>query len=100
MAEFLDTGLGITVLIAAQSLLVVGFVMISLIFLVYADRKVWAAVQMRRGPNVVGPWGLLQTFADAIKFVVKEVVIPAGVDRPVYFLARCLALFWPFWLGP
>ena len=87
MAEFLDTGLGIATLIAAQSLLVVGFVMISLIFLVYADRKVWAAVQLRRGPNVVGPWGLLQTFADAIKFVVKEVVIPAGVDRPVYFLA-------------
>jgi len=91
MAEFLDTGLGITVLIAAQSLLVVGFVMISLIFLVYADRKVWAAVQMRRGPNVVGPWGLLQTFADAIKFVVKEVVISAGVDRPVYFLAPLLS---------
>ncbi|MCH8465191.1 MAG: NADH-quinone oxidoreductase subunit NuoH [Roseinatronobacter sp.] len=91
MTEFLQTGLGITVLIAAQSLLVVGFVMISLIFLVYADRKVWAAVQMRRGPNVVGPWGLLQTFADAIKFVVKEVVIPAGVDRPVYFLAPLLS---------
>ncbi len=91
MNEFLNTGLGITVLIAAQSLLVVGFVMISLIFLVYADRKVWAAVQMRRGPNVVGPWGLLQTFADAIKFVVKEVVIPAGVDRPVYFLAPLLS---------
>ncbi|MCL1628386.1 NADH-quinone oxidoreductase subunit NuoH [Roseibaca sp. V10] len=87
MAEFLETSLGIATLIAAQSLLVVGFVMISLIFLVYADRKIWAAVQMRRGPNVVGPWGLLQTFADAIKFVVKEVVIPAGVDRPVYFLA-------------
>ena len=87
MAEFLDTGLGMATLIVAQSLLVVGFVMISLIFLVYADRKVWAAVQLRRGPNVVGPWGLLQTFADAIKFVVKEVVIPAGVDRPVYFLA-------------
>lgn len=91
MTEFLQTGLGITMLIAAQSLLVVGFVMISLIFLVYADRKVWAAVQMRRGPNVVGPWGLLQTFADALKFVVKEVVIPAGVDRPVYFLAPFLS---------
>ncbi len=91
MNAFLDTGLGITVLIAAQSLLVVAFVMISLVFLVYADRKVWAAVQMRRGPNVVGPWGLLQTFADAIKFVVKEVVIPAGVDRPVYFLAPLLS---------
>ncbi len=91
MNEFLNTGLGITLLIAAQSLLVVAFVMISLVFLVYADRKVWAAVQMRRGPNVVGPWGLLQTFADAIKFVVKEVVIPAGVDRPVYFLAPLLS---------
>ncbi len=91
MNAFLETGLGITVLIAAQSLLVVAFVMISLVFLVYADRKVWAAVQMRRGPNVVGPWGLLQTFADALKFVVKEVVIPAGVDRPVYFLAPLLS---------
>ncbi|TVR44012.1 MAG: NADH-quinone oxidoreductase subunit NuoH [Rhodobacteraceae bacterium] len=91
MNEFLSTGLGTTLLIMAQSMLVVGFVMISLIFLVYADRKVWAAVQLRRGPNVVGPWGLLQTFADALKFVVKEVVIPAGVDRPVYFLAPLLS---------
>ena len=81
MADFLDTGLGITVLILAQSLLVIAFVMISLLFLVYGDRKVWAAVQMRRGPNVVGPWGLLQSVADALKYVVKEVVIPAGVDR-------------------
>ena len=91
MTEFLDTGLGIALTIVAQSLLVVGFVMISLLFLVYGDRKVWAAVQMRRGPNVVGPWGLLQTVADALKFVVKEVVIPSGVDRPVYFLAPLLS---------
>lgn len=91
MADFLDTGLGITVLILAQSLLVIAFVMISLLFLVYGDRKVWAAVQMRRGPNVVGPWGLLQSVADALKYVVKEVVIPAGVDRPVYFLAPMLS---------
>ncbi|NYS23572.1 NADH-quinone oxidoreductase subunit NuoH [Rhodobacteraceae bacterium 2376] len=91
MADFLDTGLGITLMIVAQSLLVVGFVMISLLFLVYGDRKVWAAVQMRRGPNVVGPFGLLQSVADALKYVVKEVVIPAGVDRPVYFLAPLLS---------
>jgi NADH-quinone oxidoreductase subunit H len=91
MAEFLETGLGITVLIFAQSMLVIAFVMISLLFLVYGDRKVWAAVQMRRGPNVVGPWGLLQSVADALKYVVKEVVIPAGVDRPVYFLAPMLS---------
>ena len=58
MSEFLQTGPGIALLIAGQSLLVVGFVMISLLFLVYGDRKIWAAVQMRRGPNVVGA-GLL-----------------------------------------
>ena len=91
MAEFFQTGAGIAVIIAAQSLLVVAFVMISLIFLVYGDRKIWAAVQLRRGPNVVGPWGLLQTFADALKYVLKEVVIPAGVDRPVFFLAPLMS---------
>jgi NADH-quinone oxidoreductase subunit H len=88
---FFDTTLGTAILIAAQSLLIVGFVMISLLFLVYADRKVWAAVQMRRGPNVVGPWGILQSVADALKYVVKEIVIPAGVDRPVFFLAPMLS---------
>jgi NADH-quinone oxidoreductase subunit H len=91
MAEFFQTGLGITILIVLQSLMVIAFVMISLLFLVYGDRKIWAAVQMRRGPNVVGPWGLLQSVADALKYVVKEVVIPAGVDRPVYFLAPLLS---------
>ena len=91
MDGFFDTTLGTAILIAAQSLLIVGFVMISLLFLVYGDRKVWAAVQMRRGPNVVGPWGILQSVADALKYVVKEIVIPAGVDRPVFFLAPMLS---------
>ena len=72
-------------------LLIVAFVMISLLFLVYGDRKIWAAVQMRRGPNVVGPFGLLQSVADALKYVVKEIVVPAGVDRPVFFLAPMLS---------
>lgn len=75
------------VIMLAHVLLVVGFVMISLLFLVYADRKVWAAVQMRRGPNVVGAFGLLQTVADALKYVVKEIVVPAGADRTVFLLA-------------
>jgi NADH-quinone oxidoreductase subunit H len=88
---FFDSTFGTAILIAAQSLLIVAFVMISLLFLVYADRKVWAAVQMRRGPNVVGPFGLLQSVADALKYVVKEIVIPAGVDRPVFFLAPMLS---------
>ncbi len=87
MAEFLTTPGGIAVLILAQVLAVVGFVMVSLLFLVYGDRKIWAAVQMRRGPNVVGTFGLLQTVADALKYVVKEVVVPAGADKTVFMLA-------------
>jgi NADH-quinone oxidoreductase subunit H len=91
MSDFLQTGTGIALLIVGQSLLVVGFVMISLLFLVYGDRKIWAAVQMRRGPNVVGAFGLLQSVADALKYVVKEIVVPAGADRPVFFLAPMLS---------
>jgi len=87
MAEFLTTPLGIGVIILAQCLAVLGFVMVSLLFLVYGDRKIWAAVQMRKGPNVVGAFGLLQTVADALKYVVKEVVVPAGSDRTVFMLA-------------
>ena len=55
--------------------------LIFIAFVLYADRKVWAAVQLRRGPNVVGPWGLMQSFADLIKFALKEPVIPAGATR-------------------
>jgi NADH-quinone oxidoreductase subunit H len=87
MADFLNTPGGIALIIVVQCLAVVAFVMISLLFLVYGDRKVWAAVQMRRGPNVVGAWGLLQTVADALKYVVKEIVVPAGSDRTVFMLA-------------
>ncbi|ETA53028.2 NADH-quinone oxidoreductase subunit NuoH [Ponticoccus alexandrii] len=87
MDSFFSTPLGTFVIILAQCLAVLGFVMISLLFLVYGDRKIWAAVQMRRGPNVVGTWGLLQSVADALKYVVKEVVIPAGADRTVFILA-------------
>jgi len=74
-------------LIVGQCLLVLVCLLISLAFLLYMDRKVWAAVQLRRGPNVVGPWGLLQSFADFLKFVMKEIVIPAGADRTVFLLA-------------
>jgi len=91
MAEFLSTPLGTLVIIAVQSLALLGFVMISLLFLVYGDRKIWAAVQMRRGPNVVGTFGILQSVADALKYVVKEVVIPAGADRTVFMLAPMIS---------
>lgn len=91
MAEFLATPFGTVLLIALQGLLIIGFVMISLLFLVYGDRKIWAAVQMRKGPNVVGAFGLLQSVADALKYVVKEIVVPAGADRFVFFLAPMLS---------
>jgi len=87
MAEFFSSNLGIFLIIVGQSLMLTAFVMISLLVLVYADRKIWAAVQMRRGPNVVGPWGILQTVADAAKYVFKEIVIPAGADKTVFLLA-------------
>ncbi len=87
MAEFFATPFGTLVIIVAQCLAMLGFVMISLLFLVYGDRKIWAAVQMRRGPNVVGAFGLLQSVADALKYVVKEVVVPAGADKTVFILA-------------
>jgi NADH-quinone oxidoreductase subunit H len=74
-------------LILLQSVVLLSFLLTGIAFLLYGDRKVWAAVQMRRGPNVVGPWGLLQSFADLLKFVFKEVVIPAGANKGVFLLA-------------
>ncbi|MFV0409135.1 MAG: NADH-quinone oxidoreductase subunit NuoH [Paracoccus sp. (in: a-proteobacteria)] len=92
MAEFWASGWGQAIILLAQGLAIIAFVMGSLIFMVYGDRKIWAAVQLRRGPNVVGPWGLLQTFADALKYVVKEIVVPAGSDKFVFFLAPFLSM--------
>ncbi|MBU2961519.1 NADH-quinone oxidoreductase subunit NuoH [Citreicella sp. C3M06] len=87
MANFFATPFGTFVIILAQCVAVLAFVMISLLFLVYGDRKIWAAVQMRRGPNVVGIFGILQSVADALKYVLKEVVIPAGSDKAVFIMA-------------
>jgi len=77
-------------------LLVVIWVLLSLAFLLLADRKIWAGVQMRKGPNVVGPFGLLQSFADFFKFVLKEIVIPAGADKIVFLLAPLISLILGF----
>jgi NADH-quinone oxidoreductase subunit H len=73
--------------ITLQSVALLTALLISVSFLIYFDRKVWAAVQMRRGPNVVGPWGILQSFADLIKFALKEVIIPDGANKGVFVLA-------------
>src|SRR5215210_3942589 len=87
MAEFWSTyGLPFAA-ITGQSLVLLVTLLIVVAFLLYADRKVWAAVQLRRGPNVVGPWGLLQSFADLLKFVFKEPVIPASANRGIFLLA-------------
>src|SRR5436189_3066636 len=75
------------IVMVAQSLLLLVVLLIAIAYILLADRKIWAAVQIRRGPNVVGPWGLLQSFADLLKFVVKEPIIPAGANKGVYLLA-------------
>jgi NADH-quinone oxidoreductase subunit H len=70
-----------------QSLLLLVLLLIAIAYILLADRKIWAAVQIRRGPNVVGPFGLLQSFADLLKFVFKEPVIPSGSNKGVFLLA-------------
>jgi NADH-quinone oxidoreductase subunit H len=87
MAEFWTSyGLPLA-LIVVQSVALLVVLLVIVAFLLYADRKVWAAVQMRRGPNVVGPWGLWQSFADLLKFVFKEPIIPAGANKGIFLLA-------------
>src|SRR6267142_6851855 len=75
------------IVMVAQSLLLLVVLLIAIAYVLYADRKIWAAVQLRRGPNVVGPWGLLQSFADLLKFAVKEPIIPSGANKGVFLLA-------------
>src|SRR6476659_9041732 len=87
MAEFFSTYVSPLIIMIAESVLLLVVLLVVTAFVLYADRKIWAAVQIRRGPNVVGPWGLLQSFADLIKFVVKEPIIPAGANKGVFLLA-------------
>jgi NADH-quinone oxidoreductase subunit H len=87
MAQVWTSYLFPLIIMVAQSLLLLVILLIAIAYVLYADRKIWAAVQMRRGPNVVGPWGLLQSFADLLKFVLKEPVIPAGANKGVFLLA-------------
>ena len=95
MEGYFDSGTGLFLLILGQCLLVTVLVLVALPFLMYADRKVWAADQMRRGPNVVGPWGLMQSFADFLKYIVKEIVVPSGADKTVFFLAPMVSFVLP-----
>jgi NADH-quinone oxidoreductase subunit H len=94
--SFWTTPGGWTLITVAQIVAIMVGVLISLAFLLYADRKIWAGVQLRKGPNVVGPFGLLQSFADFFKFVLKEVVIPAGADKTVFLLAPIISFVLAF----
>ena len=73
--------------ILLQSVVLIVVLLVAIAFILYADRKIWAAVMLRRGPNVVGPWGLLQSFADLLKFVFKDPVIPDGANKAIFLLA-------------
>jgi len=87
MAAFISDYVWPLALMVAESILLLVVLLIAVAYVLLADRKIWAAVQIRRGPNVVGPWGLFQSFADLIKFVLKEPVIPAGANKGVFLLA-------------
>jgi NADH-quinone oxidoreductase subunit H len=85
--DFFWTYLWPLIVMVAQSVMLLVILLVAIAYILLADRKIWAAVQMRRGPNVVGPWGLFQSFADLLKFMVKEPVIPAGANKGVFLLA-------------
>lgn len=87
MLEFFSDYIWPLLLMILQSVVLLVILLIVIAFVLYGERKIWAAVQNRRGPNVVGPWGLLQSFADLIKFALKEPIIPAGANKGVYLLA-------------
>ena len=87
MDEFFWTWLWPLIIIIAQSVLLLVCLLVVIAYLLLADRKIWAAVQLRRGPNVVGAFGLFQSFADLFKFVFKEPVIPDGANKGVFLLA-------------
>ena len=92
MHFFIDTYVIPGLIMVGQSLLLLVALLIFVAYIIYADRKIWAAVQMRRGPNVVGPWGLLQSFADMLKFIFKEPVIPAVSSKVVFLLAPLVSV--------
>ena len=90
MTEFLASPIGILVLTVAQTLALLVPVLIAVAYLTWAERKVLGAMQLRRGPNVVGPFGMGQPFADAIKMLMKETIIPSGASRGLFIMAPIL----------
>ncbi|MHC2353654.1 NADH:ubiquinone oxidoreductase subunit H [Sinorhizobium meliloti] len=92
MDAFFSTYVWPTAIMIGQSLLLLVALLLFIAYVLLADRKIWAAVQLRRGPNVVGPFGLFQSFADLLKFVFKEPVIPAGANKTIFLLAPLVSV--------
>ncbi|MCQ2004582.1 NADH-quinone oxidoreductase subunit NuoH [Rhizobium sp. NRK18] len=92
MDSFVSTYVWPAAIMIGQSLLLLVCLLVFIAYILLADRKIWAAVQLRRGPNVVGPWGLFQSFADLLKFVFKEPIIPAGANKGVFLLAPLVSV--------
>jgi len=90
MEAFLNSSIGILAITVAQTLAVLVPLLIAVAYMTYAERKIMAAMQMRLGPNVVGPFGLLQPFADALKMLMKETIIPSGANRALFIFAPML----------
>ncbi|MBR0653779.1 NADH-quinone oxidoreductase subunit NuoH [Plastoroseomonas arctica] len=87
MSDFIATPFGTLVITVAQALALLVPLLLAVAYLTYGERKVLAAMQMRKGPNVVGPFGLGQPFADAIKMLMKETIIPSGASRALFMMA-------------
>jgi NADH-quinone oxidoreductase subunit H len=87
---FHNTNIGIVILTFIEALVLLVPLLIGVAYLTYAERKVLAAMQLRKGPNVVGPFGLLQPFADALKMLMKETIIPSGSNRLLFLMAPML----------
>ncbi|WP_313602480.1 NADH-quinone oxidoreductase subunit NuoH [Rhizobium sp.] len=92
MDSFFWTYLWPAIIMLGQSLLLLVCLLVFIAYILLADRKIWAAVQLRRGPNIVGPFGLFQSFADLLKFVFKEPIIPAGANKAVFLLAPLVSV--------
>jgi NADH-quinone oxidoreductase subunit H len=87
MDAFLATPVGTLALTVAQAMALLVPLLLGVAYLTWAERKILGAMQMRKGPNVVGPFGLLQPFADAIKMLMKETIVPAGASRALFIMA-------------
>ncbi|MBO1078731.1 NADH-quinone oxidoreductase subunit NuoH [Roseomonas haemaphysalidis] len=90
MDAFLNSSIGILAITIAQTLAMLVPLLIAVAYMTYAERKIMAAMQMRVGPNMVGPLGLLQPFADAAKMLMKETIIPSGASRGLFIFAPML----------